>query len=93
VNAGGGNHLPDRDWEDMPPPVENVAVQGQLQDLRYVNMGYVNMANGHRPAHEHRDHPINNYVGVALDVPAQAQAQAAPPGPVSTNLNFPYTLI
>lgn len=75
----------------MPPPVENVAVQGQLQDLRYVDMGYINMANGHPPVHEHRGHAINNYAGVALDVPAQAQA--APPAPVCTDLNFPFTLI
>ena len=70
----------------MPPPVENVGVQGQLQDLRYVDMGYNDMANDRPPLHEHRDYAINNYAGVA-------QAQAAPPAPVCTDLNFPYTLI
>ena len=75
----------------MPPPIENVAVQGQLQDLRYVDIGYNDMANDYPPLHEHRDHVINNYAGVALDVPAQAHA--APPAPVSTDLTFPHTLI
>ena len=40
----------------MPPPPENVAVQGQLQDLRYVDMGYNDMAGDHPPLHGHRDH-------------------------------------
>ena len=46
----------------MPAPVENVAVQGQLQDLQYVVMGYNDMANDcpQAPLHEHRDHAINN---------------------------------
>jgi hypothetical protein len=70
----------------MPPPVENVAVQGQLQDLQYVDMGYDDMANDHPPLHEYRDHAINNYAGVA-------QAQAAPPAPVCTDLDSPYTFI
>jgi len=75
----------------MPPPVENVVVQGQLPNPRYVDMGHNDMANDHPPLHEHRGHAINNYAGVALDVPAQAQA--IPPAPVCTDLNFPYTLI
>ena len=70
----------------MPPLFENVAVQGQLQDLRYVDMGFIDMANDDPPLHEHRDHAINNYVGVA-------QAQAAPPPPVCTDLDSLYTLI
>ena len=74
----------------MPPPVENIVTQGQPQDLRYVDMGHYGMANDHPPLHGHRDHAIN-YHGVALDVPAQAQA--APPVTVCTDLNFPHTYI
>jgi hypothetical protein len=72
----------------MPP---TVAAQGQPQDLQYVDMGYCNMVDDHPPLHEHRDHAINNYAGVALDV--SAQAQAAPPAPVCTDLTFPHTRI
>ena len=75
----------------MPPPVENIAAQGQLQDLQYVDMGYNDIVNDHPPLHEHLDHAINNYAGVALDVPAQAHA--APPAPVSTDLTVLHTLI
>ena len=75
----------------MPPPPENVAVQGQLQDLRYVDMVYNDMAGDHPPLHGHRDHAINNYARVALNTPAQAQA--APPAPVSTDLTFPHALV
>ncbi|KAH9990051.1 hypothetical protein BJV77DRAFT_641507 [Russula vinacea] len=38
ANAAGDNRL-DEDWECMPPPAENIAAQGQFQDLRYVDMG------------------------------------------------------
>ena len=51
-------------------------------------MGYYNMANDQPPVHERRDPAINNYAGVALDVPGEAQA--APPYPVRTDLIFPY---
>lgn len=44
------------------------------------------MANDQPPLHDHRDHAIDNYAGAALDVPAQAQA--APPDPVCTDLPF-----
>ena len=57
-------------------------------------MGYYDMANdqiGQPPLHEHRDPAINNYAGVALDVPNEAQA--APQDPVRINLPFPYTHI
>lgn len=75
----------------MPPPVENNAVQGQPQDLPYyADMGYYNMGNGHPPLYEHRDNAINNYE-VALDAPAQAQA--AQPAPVCTDLIIPDTCI
>ena len=73
----------------IPPTVENPAAQGQPQDLQYVDMGYYNMANDHPPPHEHRDHAINNYAGVALDAPAQAQA--APSTPVCIYLTFKHT--
>ena len=90
------NHWLDEDpgWVDMPAPVENTAAQGQPQDLQYTDMGYHNMANNRPPLLEHRDHSINNYARVALDVPAQAQVAAAPPVPVSTNLTiFAYTYL
>jgi hypothetical protein len=75
----------------MPPPVENNAAQGQLQDLQYVDRGYYDMANDHLPLHEHRDHAINNYDAVALDDPAQGRA--LPPAPVCSDPTFPYTHI
>jgi hypothetical protein len=82
----------DEDRENMPPPVENTAAQGQPQDLWYPDMGYYNMGNDHPPLHEHRGHAINNYdAGVALDIPAQAQA--APLPPVCIDLTFPHTHI
>ena len=87
-----GNHSLGEDWVDMPAPVENTAAQGQPQDLQYIDMGY-NMANDRPPPLEHRDHTINDYAGVALDVPAQAQVAAAPTVPVSTNLHFAYTYL
>jgi hypothetical protein len=77
------DHLPDGDREDMLPPVENSATQGQPQDLWYGGMGhYGDIANNHLqvPLHEHHDHAVNDYAGLALDVPAQAQA--APLAPV-----------
>ena len=43
-------------------------------------MGYYNMTNDQPPLHEHRDPAIDNYAAVALDLPAQAQAN--PPAPV-----------
>ena len=54
-------------------------------------MGYYNMANDQPPLRGHRDPAINNYAGVALDVPSEAQA--APQDPVLINLPFPYTHI
>lgn len=79
------------DRDDVPPPVENIVAHDHPQDLRLRYIDY-DMANDHPgpPLHEHRDQAINNYAGVALDVPAQAQA--APPAPVSTDLTFPRTV-
>jgi hypothetical protein len=76
----------------MPPPVENNAGQGQLQDLQYVDLGHYDMANDHRhgPLHEHRNRAINNYAGVALDA---AQGHAAPLVPVCTDAIFLDTCI
>ena len=71
----------------VPLPVETTAAHGRPQDLRYVDY---DMANDHPQLHEHRDHVINNHVGVALDVPARAQA--APPPPVCTDVTLPRTL-
>ena len=89
MNAAG-NHRAVHDWEHMPAPVENNAAQGQLQDLRNVDMGHHDMLNYHPPFHhEHRGRAINNYAGVALGVPVQAQA--APPVPVCTDLTHSYT--
>ena len=73
---------------------ENTAAQGQQpQDLQYIDTGYYNMANDRPPLHEYRDHTINNYTGVALDRGVPAQAQAAPPVPVSTDLTISHTHI
>jgi hypothetical protein len=59
------------DWEDMPPPIQNTAAQGQ--DLGYNDVVYHHdIANYLPPLHED-DPAINIYAG-ALDVPAQAQA-------------------
>jgi hypothetical protein len=79
ANAAG-NHWPVEHWEDMPPPVENDAAQAQPQDLEIVDVGYYNMGNDHPPLHEHPNLAINNYAApVALEVPAQAQADPPPP--------------
>ena len=52
-------------------------------------MANYDIANEHPPLFEHHDLAIDNYAGVALDVPAQAQA--APPDPVCTDLTFSHT--
>lgn len=67
----------------MPPPVEYTVAQGQPPDLQYIDMGHYGMANNHPPLHGHRDHAINHH-GVVLGV--LAQAQAAPPATVCTDL-------
>ena len=84
-----GDHRPDEDWGDMSPPVENTVAQARPQDLGY--MGSYDMANHHPPLHGHHDRAVNNYAGVALDVPAQAQV--APLAPVCTCLTLPHTPI
>jgi hypothetical protein len=45
VNAAGNRHH-DGDWEEIPLPVENIAVRGQPQDHVHNDMNY-NM--GHYP--------------------------------------------
>ena len=68
----------------MPQPaVQNTAVQGQRQDVQYLDMGYYHVVNGQPLLHENHDHAINSYAGAALDVPTQAQA--TPPEPVCIN--------
>ena len=81
------NHQPDEEWENTPPPIESTAAQGHPRDLRYVNMGYYDMANDHPPPHEGRN-PATNFSGIALDTPTQAQAQFALPAPVCADLIF-----
>ena len=60
--------------------------------MGYDDMGYYDVANGHTLPHDHRGHVTNNHSGVALDVPAQAQA-AAPLAPVCTEPCFAYTYL
>jgi hypothetical protein len=33
------DNWPDKGWDDTPPPVENIAAQGQLQHLQFADMG------------------------------------------------------
>jgi hypothetical protein len=75
----------------MLRPVEDNAAQGQPQDLQYGGMGHRDMANDHPPLHEHQNYAIDNYAGLVLDVPAQAQA--APLAPVCPGPIIPYTPI
>jgi len=44
VNAAGNYDLADDHRDDRPPPIENIAAQGQPQDLRNNVMDYYNMA-------------------------------------------------
>jgi hypothetical protein len=93
MENAASNNLPDEDWEDMHQPVQNTAAQleGQLQDLGYVDVGYYDISNGLPPLHEYRDPTINNYAGDALDLPVQAQA--VPLDPVCANLTFLHMYI
>ena len=45
-----GNRRPNGEWEDIPPPVGNVAVRGQPQDLEYNGMNYFDLAHNPPPA-------------------------------------------
>lgn len=65
----------------MLPPVENTAAQGQPQDLRFGGRDHYDMANNQPQLQEHhdRDRAIDNYAGLDLDVPAQAQAAPLAP--------------
>ena len=47
----------------IPPPVENAAAQTQTQDLRYIDMGYHDMAGDHPPLYGHRDRAVNSHAG------------------------------
>jgi hypothetical protein len=84
ANAAG-DHRRYEDWEDLPPV-------DQPQDLPagYGGMGHYDMANNHLPLHEHHNHAINDYAGLALNDPAQAQA--APLVPVCPGPIIPHTL-
>jgi len=85
VNAAGG-HRPNEDRENIPLPVENIAAQTQPQDLQYVNMGNYGMDNDFPAPQGHRDHINGDNVGIVQGV--LAQAQAAPPARVCSNLVF-----
>jgi hypothetical protein len=55
----------------MPPPVEDIPAQAQLQDLQYANIGHYDMAHDYPP-------PQGHLGGYIRDVPAQAYAAPAP---------------
>jgi hypothetical protein len=40
MNAAGNRHQADDNWEDIPPPVEDIAAQQQPQDPQYNNMAH-----------------------------------------------------
>ena len=75
----------------LQPAVQHTAVQGQPQDVQYLDMGHYHVADGRPPLHGNHDHAINSYSGAAPNVPTQAQA--APPDPVCTNLICTHTHI
>ena len=70
----------------MPSHVETTAAQGQAQVLWHGDMGYCVVADDHPPLHEYHGYATNNYAGVDLGVPAQAQV--APPAPVCLASHF-----
>jgi len=76
---------------EIIPYLFNIAAQGHPQDLQHVDMANYCGTNEHPPLHEHRPRAINNYAGVALDFPSQAQAAA--PAPVRTDLSSPHTYL
>ena len=85
-----GNYQLNEGRENMPRPVENIAAQAQLQDLRYVDMGHYDLANDHPPPEGHRDNIVgDDHAGIVQDVPAQAHV--IPPPPVCTGLESPHT--
>lgn len=49
VNADGNDRRPDGQWEDVPPPIENIAAQSRPQDPRYTGVAYDAMAHYHPP--------------------------------------------
>jgi hypothetical protein len=76
----------------MSPPIENVAVQAQAQDLQYVDMGNYDAANDYPPPPRgHLDHIIGDNARNVQDVPAQAHV--APPAPVCIDLTLLHTHI
>jgi hypothetical protein len=85
VNAAGSRRLVNEDRENIPLPDENLAAHAQPEDLQYVDMGYYGMGNDYAP-NGHDNHVIGDDARITQDVPAQAQA--APPAPVCTNLVF-----
>ena len=86
-----GGHRQDEAREDMPTPVENTLAPGQLQDPRYNDMAYYDMAYDCPPPYEHCDHGVSGYAGVAQDDPTEAQVN--PPVHVCTALSLPHTNI
>lgn len=82
MNAAGSRR-PNEETENVPLPVENLVAQARPQDLQYADMGYYDIANDYPPPHGHGNHIRGDNVP---HIPAQAQA--APPAPVCTNLFF-----
>lgn len=77
----------------MSQPVQTTAAQRQPQHLQYIDMAYYDIANASErpPLFENHDHAIDNHAGAALDVPAQAQA--AQPDHVCTDLTLSHTQV
>jgi hypothetical protein len=90
-----GNRQPNEGREDVPPPpVENVAAQGQPQGLQNVDMDNYDVANDYPPPQEHRDHIIADNLNARIVQDVPAQAHVAPPAPVCTDLSLPpYTYL
>jgi hypothetical protein len=82
VNATNGRRF-NEGREDISPPVGNIAVQNQWQDLQYVT-GYYDMANAYSPPYRHHDQIIQ-------DVPIQDHV--APPVPVCADLTSMHAFI
>jgi len=89
-----GSRQPNDDRENISPPVDNRAAQGQPQDLQYVDMGYYGMANDFPPPQGHCDQIIGDNAGIVHGVPAEDQtAPLVAPAPVCRFLACIYLTI